>query len=152
MKSTDTVLSLLSLERPNFDGAIQIIRSAETVWGVQILDDHDPSTLPYALRIMVGDISLSTIRRRLRSWEALERITEPLSQTELSRIHETRLSPFLRTTGLDGLAHALHHDHCFVVGEAIIPWGELSDPVAAPQYLIERVRTLLQGRHDPVAQ
>ena len=75
MNSTDTVLSLLSLERPNFDGAIQIIRSAETLWDVQILDDHDPSTLPYALRIMVGDLSLSTIRRRLRSWEALERIT-----------------------------------------------------------------------------
>ena len=147
-----TVLGLLSRERPDFDGAKLAMQDAKISWGVQILDDHDSSTLPYALRFNVANLSLPTIRRRLRSWEALERITARVSEADVSQIQDAHLRPFLETTGLDEVAHHLHSDHCFVIGEVIIPWLAPRHPLTQPQFLVDRVRSLIQGQHSLGAQ
>ncbi len=124
--------------------ALSALEAAERQWEVQVLDDHDPSTLPYALRLGGGELSLCSLRRRMRSWEALERISTPVEAEEAARIYRERVLPLIRQTGLNKVGSALRADHCFVVDDVVLPWraDELRPP--ADQWLAERWRSAIQ--------
>jgi len=138
------IIDQLESERPPRETDLTLLSQAERTWGVRILDDHDPSTLPFALRLDGGELSLSSLRRRLRSWEALERISSPVESEEASRIYSEKVLPLIRQTGLDKVGSALRTDHCFVAGDVILPWRTDELSTTPEPRLTERWRSAIQ--------
>jgi hypothetical protein len=117
-----------------------------------VIDDHDPQTLPRPLSItMTPSPSLTQLRERLRSWEALERITAPTSPEATRRALDEQVLPFLDATGLAQVSAPLASDHCFLIDQRILaPWPQAhAAENSRLRTLSDAYRSLIQAARSP---
>ena len=144
--------SLEPYDSASWTRSLEELVRLELQYGLSVIDDHDPQTLPRPLCITATPIpSLCQLRERLRSWEALERITTPTAPEVARQALQEQVLPFLAATGLAQVSAPLASDHCFLIDQRILaPWPrEHAAEKPALRTLSDAYRSLIQAARSP---